>query len=180
MTLKINKPIDQMTKEELYSQLNLKQKRFADNYLITLNATDSAEKAGYSKKTAKQQGTRLLSHVIIAKYIELSSEEMHADAIMSREEVLQRLTNMARRKEKDNIVVTIQKEKSEYIPDETGKPRKHTVKEEVPEVVEIPTKNMDTNKALELLGKHYKLFTDKTEITGAVPVVLCGDDEIPE
>lgn len=58
--------------------------------------------------------------------------------------------------------------------------RKVTVKKEKPVVVEIPAKLNDSNKAGELLGKYYKLFTDKTEVSGAVPVVIAGDDDILE
>ena len=45
--------------------LSLKQKRFCDEYLIDLNATQAAIRAGYSKKTAASQGERLLRKVEI-------------------------------------------------------------------------------------------------------------------
>lgn len=175
-----NKPINQMTKEELYKAMTPKQRRFVDEYLIDLNASRAAKAAGYSEKTAYGIGQENMKKPLISRYIALSAEDEHGAAIMSREEVLRRLTQAARREQKEHIVVTTQKERSEYKPDETGKMRKQTVKEEVPEVVEIPTKNVDSNKALELLGKHYRLFTDKVDVTGAVPVILCGDDEIED
>ena len=63
-------------------------------------------------------------------------------------------------------------------PDENGTMRKQTVKEEVPEIVEIPAKLSDANKAAELLGKRYGLFTDKLQLnTPNVPVIL---DNIPD
>ena len=41
--------------------------------------------------------------------------------------------------------------------------RKQTVEKEVPKIIEIPAKLSDANKAAELLGKRYALFTDKVE-----------------
>ena len=49
--------------------LNAKQARFVDEYLIDLNATQAAIRAGYSEKTAYSMGQRLLKHVEIAKAI---------------------------------------------------------------------------------------------------------------
>ena len=72
------------------------------------------------------------------------------------------------------------KETSKYLPDENGTMRKQTVKEEVPEIVGIPAKLSDANKAAELLGKRYRLFTDKLDVTGAVPVMFAGEDDIEE
>lgn len=46
-----------------------KHKRFAEEYILDLNATKAAERAGYSPKTARQQGQRLLSHAAVEKMI---------------------------------------------------------------------------------------------------------------
>ena len=46
-----------------------KQKAFCEEYLIDLNATQAAIRAGYSKKTAQEQGARLLSNVIVSAYV---------------------------------------------------------------------------------------------------------------
>lgn len=43
--------------------LTSKQRRFVENYLLDLNATQAAIRAGYSQKTARQQGHRLLTNV---------------------------------------------------------------------------------------------------------------------
>jgi phage terminase small subunit len=50
--------------------LNPKQRRFALEYLVDLNATQAARRAGYSVATAKQQGTRLLSHASVRRFLE--------------------------------------------------------------------------------------------------------------
>ena len=56
------------------------------------------------------------------------------------------------------------RETSTYVPDEKGTMRKQTVKEEIPQIVEIPTRVSDANKAAELLGKRYGLYTDKIDV----------------
>jgi phage terminase small subunit len=45
--------------------LTARQQRFVDEYLIDLNATQAATRSGYSAKTAKQQGARLLTNADI-------------------------------------------------------------------------------------------------------------------
>lgn len=55
-------------KEELEKKLNQQQKKFCLAYIESYNATEAAKAAGYSKKTARQQGSRLLSNVNITAY----------------------------------------------------------------------------------------------------------------
>ena len=55
-----------------------KQQRFVDEYLIDLNATQAAIRAGYSEKTAQEQGSRLLSNVMVQKAVTEGQAE-HAD-----------------------------------------------------------------------------------------------------
>jgi phage terminase small subunit len=54
--------------------LNAKQERFCHEYIIDLNATQAAIRAGYSEKTAQEQSSRLLSNVIIQKKINEAKE----------------------------------------------------------------------------------------------------------
>lgn len=54
--------------------INPKQRRFVDEYLIDYNATQAAIRAGYSKKTARAQGGRLLTHVIVQAEIAKRAE----------------------------------------------------------------------------------------------------------
>ncbi len=49
--------------------LTAKQQRFVDEYLIDLNATQAAIRVGYSKKTADQQASRLLTNVKVREYL---------------------------------------------------------------------------------------------------------------
>lgn len=55
--------------------LGPRQQRFVDEYLIDLNATQAAIRAGYSAKTAQEQGSRLLSNVIVAEFIQVAQQE---------------------------------------------------------------------------------------------------------
>lgn len=58
--------------------LNDRQRRFAEEYVVDLNATEAATRAGYSPKTAYAQGSRLLSHVEVAALIKELQDERAA------------------------------------------------------------------------------------------------------
>ena len=81
--------------------LNEMQKAFADYYIETANATESAKRAGYSEKTARSQGQRLLTNVDISAYIrewlDVQSEKRVADA----NEVIEFYTAVMRGEVKD-------------------------------------------------------------------------------
>ena len=143
--------------------MTAKQQRFCDEYLIDMNATQAAVRAGYSKKTARQIGTENLAKPVIREYIEKRMAEKEKALIADQDEVMKYLTAVMRREYVEHVVVTISEEESSYEPDEDGKMRKRTVKKEMPEIVQIPARLSDANKAAELLGKVYALFTDKVE-----------------
>lgn len=143
--------------------LTKKQQRFCDEYLIDLNATQAAIRAGYSEKTARQIGQENLTKPAIKEYIDKRMAEKEDALIAKQDEVLKYLTAVMRRELSENVVVTVSEEISSYVPDANGTMRKQTVRKEIPQVVEIPAKLSDANKAAELLGKAYVLFTDKIE-----------------
>lgn len=72
-------------------KLNEKQKLFCKYFIISLNATDAAEKAGYSKRTAYSQGQRLLKNVEVQNYIQKSrdkrDEKLELEAVDIVEEI---------------------------------------------------------------------------------------------
>ncbi|QAT48577.1 terminase small subunit [Caproiciproducens sp. NJN-50] len=156
------------------SKLTAKQQRFIDEYLIDLNATQAAIRAGYSPVAATVQGSRLLSYANIRAEIDKKMQVRKDETIADQNEVLQTLTRILRREEKENTVVVTKKHKSSY--DSNGK--KKIVDEETPEIVEIPAKLSDVNKAAELLGRRYALFTDNTRLDADVGVTIV--DDIPE
>ena len=144
--------------------MTAKQQRFCDEYLIDMNATQAAVRAGYSKKTARVIGQENLTKPAIREYIEKRMAEKEKALIADQDEVMKYLTQVMRRELKENVVVTLQSKTEKWVKDEdTGKLKKQTVTQESPAVVEIPAKLSDANKAAELLGKVYALFTDKME-----------------
>lgn len=123
--------------------MNEKQKAFADYYIENPNATEAARKAGYSKKTAEQIASRLLSNVNVKTYIKERLEAKETIRVASQDEVLERLTSIMRGEVKDQLGL------------------------------ETPVKDMV--KAAELLGKRYRLFVDKVEHEGSMPVKIVDD-----
>ena len=145
------------------AKMTAKQQRFCDEYLIDLNATQAAIRAGYSKKTARAIANENLTKPYIDEYIKKRMEEKEKELIADQDEVMKYLTAVMRREKTESVVVTLNKERSTYVPDENGTMRKQTVKEEIPQIVEIPAQLRDANKAAELLGRAYGIYTDRVE-----------------
>ena len=138
-------------------KLTLKQKKFADEYIISGNAYQSAIKAGYSENYAKGNINKLLENVGVKTYIQKRLKEIDDKKIADQKEVLERLTRFGRREEFENVVVMV--DKATF--DDKGK---FVGIEKKPEIVKIPTPSKDTIKALELLGKRYRIFSEKSEV----------------
>lgn len=162
------------------AKLTKKQQRFADEYLIDLDGTKAAIRAGYSPKTAGVIASENLKKPNIREYIEKRMEEKDAELIASQDEVLRYLTSVMRREHKEFVVVTVSEKKSFYEPDINGVMRKVTEEHEEAQIVEIPARLSDANKAAELLGKRYSLFKDNVDLNGAIPVVISGGDELED
>ena len=143
-----------------------KQKRFCLEYLKDLNATQAAIRAGYSKKTARSVGNENLTKPDIKNYIEEQLQKIENEKIADVTEIMRTLTSNMRRENSEVVVVTQKERNSSY--DEEG--HKITTEREIPICVEIPTRIADVNKAAELLGKRYGLFTDKLNVKAVVPV----------
>ena len=141
-----------------------KQKRFCDEYLTDLNATQAAVRAGYPKKTAYSIGEENLRKPEIKEYIEKRMAEKESQLIANQDEVMRYLTAVMRREKMESVVVTLNTEKTSYVPDKNGTMRKQTVKQEIPQIIEIPAQLRDANKAAELLGKAYGIYTDKVDV----------------
>lgn len=143
-----------------------KEQLFVDEYLTDMNQT-RAYKAVYTKvkndNVAAAAASRLLKKPGIQEYIDERLKKISEEKIAKTEEVMQYLTSVMRREKKECVVVTIMEEESTYVPDEKGTMRKQTIKKETPQIVEIPAKLSDANKAAELLGKVYGMYTDKVE-----------------
>lgn len=90
-------------KNNAKSKLTTKQKKWADEYIKTGNATQSAINAGYSEKTAKQIGTENLAKPVLKTYIAKQLEKIESDKIMGAKEALQLLTSIARGEETTTV-----------------------------------------------------------------------------
>ena len=137
------------------SKLNEKQKAFADYYIESLNAYESAKRAGYSEAYAKSQSYKLLENVGIKNYIDERMESKDNYRIASQDEILQILTDIARGITEEEVVQFSQ------LGEELRTTRKPTIK--------------DRMKASELLGKRYRLFVDKAELEITEPITIIDD-----
>ena len=163
-----------------------KQKRFCEEYLIDLNATQAAIRAGYSPKTAEQTASRLLRNVKVQEYIAKRQKELSRSTEITQERVIKELALIAFSNNADYAHVVEKKMKAEVggalvdVLDEDGKPVMYRTVEPVltEELTEeqkralavikkgregLEVKSCDKVKALELLGKHLGIFTDKIE-----------------
>lgn len=145
-------------------KLTNKQRRFCDEYLIDLNATQAAIRAGYSKKTAYRTGADNLTKPQIKEYIENRLKEKEDELIAKQDEVLRYLTAVMRREKKEVAVVTTMEKRVFYAPDDNGTIRKNEMTKEEPVLVEYPAKLSDANRAAEMLGKVYSMFSDRVEL----------------
>ena len=144
-------------------KLTAKQRRFCDEYLIDLNATQAAIRAGYSEKTAKQIGQENLTKPDLKRYIEERMAKKEKKLIADQDEVLKYLTAVLRgESESEEIVV-------ESIGDYMTEAR--TMKK-------APSEK-DRLKAAELLGKRYSLFKDNVKLD-VTPVVIGGDEDLED
>ena len=78
--------------------LNEKQKAFCEHYASTFNATESAKRAGYSEKTARSIGQRLLTYVDIQNYLATLTEKAKNSRIATITEVLEFFSETMRNK----------------------------------------------------------------------------------
>ena len=145
-------------------KLTEKQKRFADYYIETGNASESARRAGYKGKNLNNIASENLAKPYIKAYLDQQLREFESKRIASAKEVLEMLTT-SMRGEIDEEVIVIEG-------DGDGVSSARVVKKQIG--------LKDRIKAAELLGKRYRLFTDKIEVEGAVPVVIVGEDNLED
>lgn len=128
--------------------LTAKQERFVQEYLVDLNATQAAIRAGYSRKTAYSIGQENLRKPEISKEIQVKMEKRSDRTQITQDYVLNKLKAIADQDASDG-------QDSEL-------------------------KYASQLKALELLGKHLGMFTDRMKVEGNVPVVIVGDEQLED
>ncbi len=125
------------------AKMTAKQQRFCDEYLIDLNATQAAIRAGYSEKTAYRTGADNLIKPQVKEYIEKRMKDKESELIAGQDEVLRYLTSVMRGTSQSSVLA-----------------RSY---DGVEEVIEKPPDEKERLKAAELLGKRYGLYTEKVE-----------------
>jgi len=125
-------------------KLEPKQESFCAEYMIDLNATQAAIRAGYSKNSARQIGSENLSKPAIADRIAELQAERGAKTELDAEWVLKRLKRIHDR--------CMQEEPVKDADGPTG---------------EFKFEHSGANRSLELIGKHLAMFTEKRELSGA-------------
>ena len=121
-----------------------RQKRFCDEYLIDLNATQAAIRAGYSERSASSIGERILRNDDVRSYISEQLERIHNENTADAQEVMEYLTTVMRGKSVSHVLA--------FVGDGCQR------------VIEKPPDEKERLKAAELLGKRYGLFTDRVEL----------------
>mgnify|MGYP001625128602 CR=1 FL=1 len=123
-----------------------KQKRFCDEYLIDLNATQAAIRAGYSPKAAKVTGAKMLTNANLKAYIDEQLETIHNEKTAQAQEVMEYLTAVMRGEHTEQTL--------------------RLVGDGMQEIIDIAVSAKDRIKAAELLGKRYGLFKDNLQMDG--------------
>lgn len=136
------------------AKLTGKQKRFCDEYLIDCNATQAAIRAGYSPKTANEQGSKLLNNKRIVAYIERQLEKLHNKKMADVQEVMEYLTAVMRGEYTEQVL--------------------RFVGDGVQEITNIEIAAKDRIRAAELIGKRYGMFKDNVNVD-LEPVVIVND-----
>ena len=141
--------------------LEPQQRAFADEYIINKgNAYQAAIKAGYSEAYAKNATKKLLENGGISNYLKLRTAPILEKRWEKGDEVLEEIAKYAFKEKRESIFKKIDNLSGEVIEDVT---------------IERTPKDEDSLKALELLGKYLKLFTDKQEVELQGAVVFEDD-----
>ena len=159
-----------------------KQKRFVEEYLIDLNATQAAIRAGYSPKTANEQGNRLLTNVSVQTELNKQMAKRSRRTGVTQDRVVRELAKIAFL-DMTQVVDDHGRIKDDATPEDRACIESIKYKSssgDQGESVEREVKVASKLKALELLGKHLGMYSDKLNIEGAVPIVISGADELKE
>ncbi|MDF7683400.1 terminase small subunit [Lactobacillus sp. ESL0679] len=136
--------------------LTAKQKRFAEEYIISGNATDAARKAGYSKKTAYSIGQQNLKKVEISTYLQKLQKKVSGDKVADQQEILEYLSSVMRGEQVEDVATA----KGIY--------------------KDVPVGARDRIKAAELLGKRSAMWTEKHEVNANIASPVKIIDDVPD
>lgn len=172
-------------------KLTLKQQQFINEYLIDLNAT-RAYKAAYTSckrdETARANSSRMLTNANVQAYIKTHQTEQQQRTQITQDMVLSELASIAFANGADFATVV---EKTRIDAD-TGEEKPYTAvavqltanipldkQKAIASIKQgkdgIEIKTADKVKALELLGRHFGMFTDRAKTTDIIPIVIADD-----
>ena len=134
--------------------MSARQKRFCDEYLFDCNATQAAIRAGYSPKTAKVTGAKMLTNANLKAYIDEQLERIHNEKTADAQEVLEYLTAVMRGQHTEQTL--------------------QLIGDGVQKIADIDVSAKERLKAAELIGKRYGMFKDNVGID-LEPVVIVND-----
>ena len=145
-----------------------KQKRFVEEYLIDLNATQAAIRAGYSPDTAKSIGSENLTKPDLQARIAKAMAERSKRTGVNADRVVMELAKIAFVNAGDVIDAETATLKPDAAKEDTAAIQSVKVKTFGEDGLEREIKMADKLKALELLGKHLGMFKDKVELSGSL------------
>jgi phage terminase small subunit len=172
-------------------KLSDKQKMFVKEYLIDLNATQAAIRSGYSKKTANKIGSQNLAKLDIQEAIQKAMDDRAGRTEITADRVLQEIAKLGFANMMDYMTVQenglavvdlslLTRDQAAAITEltvETRKEFKGENENDSATIEKVKFKLADKGQNLERLGRHLKLFTDKTEVDiSPLTVVLAGHD----
>lgn len=154
--------------------LNPKQKTFCAEYLIDLNCTKAAERAKYSKKTARSIGQRLLTNVDVQKEIQRLMKEREKRTEITQDRVLEELAILGYSNIKDYIAAStkgfIVFKDMDKITEKEARAIE-SIKVNVKEG-RIEFKLHSKTKTIEMIGRHLGMFVDKFDVGDELKKIL--------
>ena len=145
------------------SKLTIKQQRFADEYIISGNATAAYKLAYPSVKkdsAARANSSKLLTNTNVSEYIEERMEELRSEKVADQQEILEFLTSVVRGEQTEQTLIGMGM-------GEQG-------------VTDIEIAANQRIKAAELLGKRYAMWTDKKQVDLTEQVVFVGEENLED
>ncbi|MDU4393264.1 MAG: terminase small subunit [Acinetobacter ursingii] len=169
------------------ANLTPKQQRFVEEYLIDLNATQAAIRAGYSEKTAAVIGAENLIKPNIAKAIEEAQNKRSERTEITQDRVLQELAKIGFSNMLDYMTITeggdlvhdfsaLTRDQAAAISEVVVEEYAEGRDEDKREVKKIKFKLSDKRAALVDMGRHLGMFKDKIEHSGKVDLNAVSDD----
>lgn len=152
-----------------------KQSLFVQEYLIDLNATRAAIRAGYSVKTAKSIGQRLLTYVDVKKAIDDAISERGQRTEITQDRILRELARISFADPRSIAEWgdgTMTLKPSSSLSDDDAAAVSEVSLTITDGKASLKAKMYDKQKALELLGRHLGMFTDKVQLDHSGSVSL--------